>query len=197
MEGECSSSLQMIDKNVETKIQNVANVNESKVGMMFESEKELFDYYTNYSKQLGFPVKIRSLAKRDDGTFECNSKNPFKPRPSIRTSYKAKVLVILCADRKLRLNTIMLDHNHEDSKTIQSGNVAESDGQYSNLPLYNNNLALLWGVTLRGHENQSYGMENYFMDSAAGFDEGFLNGLSGSEVYLTNINEGVLFGWSD
>ncbi|CAK9143557.1 unnamed protein product [Ilex paraguariensis] len=58
-----------------------------------------------------------------------------------------------------------------DSKTIQSGNVAESDGQYSNLPLYN--------------------------DSAAGFDEGFLNGLSGSEVYLTNINEGVLFGWSD
>ncbi|CAK9158108.1 unnamed protein product, partial [Ilex paraguariensis] len=102
-----------------------------------------------------------------------------------------------------------------DSKTIQSGNVAESDGQYSNLPLYNNNLALLWGVTLRGHENQSYGMENYFMlkrnskqsriasfafnitvkwqldlDSVAGFDEGFLNGLSGSEVYLTNINEG-------
>ncbi|CAK9172288.1 unnamed protein product [Ilex paraguariensis] len=71
-----------------------------------------------------------------------------------------------------------------DSKTIKSGNVAKSDDQYSNLPLYNNNLALLLGVTQRGHENQSYGVENYFMDIVADFDECFWMGFSRSEVSM-------------
>ncbi|CAK9159268.1 unnamed protein product [Ilex paraguariensis] len=82
---------------------NVIDVDEPKVGMMFESYKQLLEYYTGYGKRLGFPVKIRSSTKRDDGelkyvTIVCSrsgkskstSKNPLKPHPSIKVGCKAK-----------------------------------------------------------------------------------------------------------
>ncbi|CAK9140216.1 unnamed protein product [Ilex paraguariensis] len=103
MECESSSSLQLIEDNVVTEMANVVGVDEPKVGMMFESYKQLLEYYTDYDKQLRFPVKIRSSTKGDDGelkyvTIVCSrsgkskstSKNPLKPHPSIKVGCKAK-----------------------------------------------------------------------------------------------------------
>ncbi|CAK9154632.1 unnamed protein product [Ilex paraguariensis] len=72
MEDESSSSLQLIEENVVTEMMNVIDVDESKVGMMFESYKQLLEYYTGYSKS------------------KSTSKNPLKLHPSKKVGCKAK-----------------------------------------------------------------------------------------------------------
>ncbi|CAK9174099.1 unnamed protein product [Ilex paraguariensis] len=82
---------------------NVVDVDEPKVEIMFKIYKQLLEYYMGYGKRLGFPVKIRSSIKGDDGelkyvTIACSrlskskstSKFPLKPHPSIKVGYKAK-----------------------------------------------------------------------------------------------------------
>ena len=74
MERESSSTIQANEENVGIEIDNVVNmddeVEEPKVGMMFDSYEDLFDYYTTYGKRLGFPVKRRSSTKSDDGQLK-------------------------------------------------------------------------------------------------------------------------------
>ncbi|KAF9605079.1 hypothetical protein IFM89_013749 [Coptis chinensis] len=43
------------------------NLNEPKVGMKFDSFDDMLQYYRKYGNEKGFPVKIRTSRKRDDG----------------------------------------------------------------------------------------------------------------------------------
>ncbi|RZC60953.1 hypothetical protein C5167_022720 [Papaver somniferum] len=64
-------------KNKEAEIDNVGNkeLEEPKVGMLFGTADEVLEYYKNYAKQLGFPVKKRSSTKDDDGVLRYEFQN--------------------------------------------------------------------------------------------------------------------------
>ncbi|CAK9147761.1 unnamed protein product [Ilex paraguariensis] len=130
---------------------NVIDVNEPKVGMMFESYKQLLEYYTGYGKRLGFPVKIRLSTKGDDGELKyvtiaysrsgkskSTSKNPLKPHPKHKNC------------RRSESDAIGLVDGQPMSEAIDVLGTQENIG-------ITNNLALLWGVTQRV-------LGNHFMD---------------------------------
>ncbi|CAK9163665.1 unnamed protein product [Ilex paraguariensis] len=115
---------------------NVVDVDEPKVGMIFESYKRLLEYYTGYGKWLGFPVKIRSSIKGEDdelkyvtivcsrsGKSKSTSKYPLKSYPNIKAC-----------------------------RSSESDVIGLVDGQ-STSEAIDNNMALLWGVTQTGLGN--------------------------------------------
>jgi hypothetical protein len=72
-------------------------VEETKIAMMFNSEKEVLSYYKQYAKQVGFGVTKRSSATGDNGklryfTIACvrqgmlksKSSNIVRPKPMER-----------------------------------------------------------------------------------------------------------------
>ncbi|CAK9160090.1 unnamed protein product, partial [Ilex paraguariensis] len=151
MEGESSSSLQLIEENVVIEMMNVVDVDKPKVGMMFESYKQLLEYYTGYGKS------------------KSTSKNPLKPHPSIKVGCKAKDCqpsesdAIGLVDGQPTSEAIDVRGTQEiigmiDLRITQTVNVGISDGQYSSLQFYNNTMALLWRVTQRGLGNHFMGM---------------------------------------
>ncbi|KAI3952733.1 hypothetical protein MKW92_021154 [Papaver armeniacum] len=101
-------------KNEEAEIDNVGNeeVEEPKVGMLFGTADEVLEYYKNYAKQLGFPVKKRSSTKDDDGvlryvTLACarsgtsrsnSASKGLRPPQSIKTNCKALLSACICLD---------------------------------------------------------------------------------------------------
>ncbi|CAK9183608.1 unnamed protein product [Ilex paraguariensis] len=139
---------------------NVVDVDEPKVGMIFESYKRLLEYYTGYGKRLGFPVKIRSSIKGEDdelkyvtivcsrsGKSKSTSKYPLKSYPNIKACRSSESDVIGLVDGQSTSEAI------DDSQITQMVNVGISDGQCSSLQFCNNNMALLWGVTQTGLGN--------------------------------------------
>ncbi|KAI3970832.1 hypothetical protein MKX01_024479 [Papaver californicum] len=100
--------------NDETEIENGGNeeVEEPKVGMLFGTADEVLEYYKNYAKQLGFPVKKRSSTKDDDGvlryvTLACarsgtsrsnSASKGLRPPQSIKTNCKALLSACICLD---------------------------------------------------------------------------------------------------
>lgn len=96
------------------------------LGMAFNDKNELTKFYSNYAREEGFAMKIRSSNMGKDGqlkyiTFACSrsgknhsvSKNCLHPQQSTRTDCKAKVNASVCPDGKFRLTSIVLEHNHE------------------------------------------------------------------------------------
>ncbi|XP_022859024.1 protein FAR-RED IMPAIRED RESPONSE 1-like [Olea europaea var. sylvestris] len=98
------------------------------VGMIFDGEKELFDFYKRYAYAVGFPVKKRNSKKGDDGvvrfiTFTCsregrsgsNTSSTLKPQPTSQIDCKARISASADKVGKWRINTVYLEHNHKTS----------------------------------------------------------------------------------
>ncbi|XP_022893911.1 uncharacterized protein LOC111408376 [Olea europaea var. sylvestris] len=74
------------------------------VGMKFQDENEVFEFYKNYAYQVGFPVRKRNLRKGEDGvvryvTFTCSREGRrtsglnsiLKLQPKMQTGCKARL----------------------------------------------------------------------------------------------------------
>jgi hypothetical protein len=95
------------------------------LGMTFDTENDVREYYKNYAKAKGFGVTRRS-SNRDEkgelryltlccsryGKTESNSKNMLKPNPTAGLGCKAKVNIVRGPNGKFHLSTVILDHNH-------------------------------------------------------------------------------------
>ncbi|KAI3830775.1 hypothetical protein MKW92_038141, partial [Papaver armeniacum] len=100
---------------------------EPKLGMMFESVDELFEFYNNYAYKTGFSIKRRTC-KKENGVlvhviYTCSkegknitaSNTPLNLPPTQRTGCKAKISARLCADDKWMISVVALQHNHLNS----------------------------------------------------------------------------------
>ncbi|XP_052173721.1 protein FAR1-RELATED SEQUENCE 5-like isoform X2 [Diospyros lotus] len=101
-----------------------------KVGMKFNNENEVFEFYKRYAYHVGFPVKKRSSKKDDDGVviyaaYACSregkrtskTSTSLKPRPTIQLGCKARMTA--CSDvlGTWQISTVHLEHNHKTSPT--------------------------------------------------------------------------------
>jgi hypothetical protein len=66
-------------------------VEESKIGMMFDSEEEVLSYYKQYAKQVGFGVTKRSSTIGDDVKL----KNTSPMYVFVKAHQKANHLILL------------------------------------------------------------------------------------------------------
>ncbi|XP_020271714.1 protein FAR1-RELATED SEQUENCE 5-like [Asparagus officinalis] len=104
--------------------------NEPKIGMEFNDPDELFEFYKDYAKSRGFPVKKHTRRKNVIGivrsiTLVCgragkhNStcQNPLKPQASYRVGCNAKITARLNLDGRWEISVVVLEHNHGLSPT--------------------------------------------------------------------------------
>ncbi|CAA2969224.1 FAR1-RELATED SEQUENCE 5-like [Olea europaea subsp. europaea] len=100
------------------------------VGMQFNDEKGVYDFYARYAYAVGFPIRKRSSTKDDDGvlryvTLTCsregrrnsNTSTSMKPQPTIQTGCKARISASFDIHGYWKINTVYLDHNHKTSPT--------------------------------------------------------------------------------
>ncbi|KAK1367335.1 hypothetical protein POM88_042896 [Heracleum sosnowskyi] len=119
------SSMKPFDIEVESTEQQITDVEEPHIGMIFYSYEDLLRYYERYAKQKGFAVVLRTTSKSDDGekiykTITCcrggqralRSKNEFKSKPTAGTNCKARLNIIIGPDTRCVLNSLVLEHNH-------------------------------------------------------------------------------------
>ncbi|XP_022885082.1 uncharacterized protein LOC111401538 [Olea europaea var. sylvestris] len=98
------------------------------VGMKFNDEKEMFDFYKRYAYNVGFPVRKRNSQKDDVGivryiVFTCshegrrnsNTSSSMKPQATIQACCKASLTASVDACGIWRINTVNLIHNHRTS----------------------------------------------------------------------------------
>ncbi|XP_022866876.1 protein FAR1-RELATED SEQUENCE 5-like [Olea europaea var. sylvestris] len=91
-------------------------VNVSEVGMMFDDEKEMFEFHKKYAYEVGFPVRKRNSKKGDDGVvryvmFTCSregrriygTSNSLKQQPTSQIDCKARISASLLSNGKWRL----------------------------------------------------------------------------------------------
>ncbi|KAM7272238.1 hypothetical protein ACFE04_026901 [Oxalis oulophora] len=96
------------------------------VGMMFDSEDELYAFYKKYSFEVGFGfgvrkfgckngkregVKYYSLACAKGGKY-VPKLDSVKTRLSIKTKCEAKICVIVRSNGKCEISRVTLEHNH-------------------------------------------------------------------------------------
>ncbi|XP_020259144.1 protein FAR-RED IMPAIRED RESPONSE 1-like [Asparagus officinalis] len=104
--------------------------NEPKIGMEFNDPDELFEFYRDYAKSSGFPVKKHTRRKNVIGivrsiTLVCgragkhNStcQNPLKPQTSYKVGCNAKITARLNLDGRWEISVVVLEHNHGLSPT--------------------------------------------------------------------------------
>ncbi|KAH9746193.1 protein FAR1-RELATED SEQUENCE [Citrus sinensis] len=98
---------------------------EPMIGMSFDSEIEMYNYYREYGKRKGFPVMRRSSSKGIDGmirhvSYVCGrsgatrskSSNPLRPQPNAKIGCNAKLGGGLEEDGKWRIRVLNIEHNH-------------------------------------------------------------------------------------
>jgi len=100
-----------------------------KVGMKFNNETEVFEFYKRYAYHVGFPVKRRNSKKGDNGVLQyvgyaCSREGKrnikpstsLNPQPTIQLGCKARMTV--CSDVLgiWRISTVHLEHNHKISQ---------------------------------------------------------------------------------
>jgi hypothetical protein len=123
--GETSEGNKQSDECQDTKI---AYENEiPRPGMTFSSEDQVFDYYANYSRSMGFGMGKISSKKGDDGkkyfTLACSrarkytSKNLLKPNPITKIGCKARLNACMSLDGTIIITSVVLEHNHQLSPT--------------------------------------------------------------------------------
>ncbi|KAL7199223.1 hypothetical protein ACSBR2_021497 [Camellia fascicularis] len=114
-------------ENVEVETENVeVETEDPKVGMMFKSSDEIYEYYATYGKKNGFAVSKKNCKKGGDRekkyiTLACTragkaiikTSNPVKLRPQTRTGCKAYINAILQPDGMWLLRSLVLEHNHK------------------------------------------------------------------------------------
>ncbi|XP_020266605.1 protein FAR1-RELATED SEQUENCE 4-like [Asparagus officinalis] len=104
--------------------------NEPKIGMEFNNPDELFEFYRDYAKSSGFPVKKHTRRKNVIGivrsiTLVCGQagkhnstcQNPLKPQASYRVGCNAKITARLNLDGRWEISVVVLEHNHGLSPT--------------------------------------------------------------------------------
>ncbi|XP_022845747.1 protein FAR-RED IMPAIRED RESPONSE 1-like isoform X1 [Olea europaea var. sylvestris] len=98
------------------------------VSMMFNNDKELFDFYKRYTYNVGFPVQKRNSKKGDDGPLKyviltCshegrktnNANSSLNQHPINQTDCKAMIFASSANNGMWRINIVHLDHNHRTS----------------------------------------------------------------------------------
>ncbi|XP_052193932.1 protein FAR1-RELATED SEQUENCE 5-like [Diospyros lotus] len=122
------------------------------VGMKFNDENEIYEFYKRYAYHVGFPIKKRNSKKDEDGmviyvVYACSregkrtsqASTSLKPKATIRVGCKAKITVILVVLGTWRISTVHLEHNHETSPSKSSYNSAVVEaGGYENLTFVEN-----------------------------------------------------------
>ncbi|KAI4333353.1 hypothetical protein L6164_018179 [Bauhinia variegata] len=110
---------------LENSLNSNEEVEEPKVGMRFSSEEEIFTYYTTFARQKGFGVYRRTSKMEEDGkkyfTLACvragksasSKRILLNPNPITKTQCKARLNACLCLDGRIRVSSIVLEHNHE------------------------------------------------------------------------------------
>ncbi|XP_022855392.1 protein FAR1-RELATED SEQUENCE 5-like [Olea europaea var. sylvestris] len=101
-----------------------------KVGMMFNDEKQLVDFYKRYAYDVGFPVRRRNSKKGDDellkyvtltysreGQRTTNASGSLNPQPISQTNCKARISSSSYSHGMWRINTVHLEHNHRTSSS--------------------------------------------------------------------------------
>ncbi|XP_047337802.1 protein FAR1-RELATED SEQUENCE 5-like [Impatiens glandulifera] len=113
------------------------------VGMTFNSENELREYYNAYAQSKGFGIcklgarngqdgkqKWFSIACAKNGVFTSKGKNILQLRPSIKTNCKAKINVAVRNECEFEITSVYLEHNHilspGKSRHIRSHKVLDS-----------------------------------------------------------------------
>ena len=117
---------QVDDENDISNEPNAEEIIEQKIGMIFDTTQDLFEFYKMYAKIMGFEIIKRTSSKGDNGelkyvTFSCSrsgkikslSNHPFKLQPTSKTNCKAKVRATACLDRKWEVRSITYEHNYE------------------------------------------------------------------------------------
>ena len=102
-----------------------ALLEDPELGMTFDTENDVREYYKNYAKEKGFGVTRRSSNSDDNGQLkyltlccsrygktQSNSSNMLKPNPTAGLGCKAKINITRGPDGKFHLSTVILDHNH-------------------------------------------------------------------------------------
>ncbi|XP_073130762.1 protein FAR1-RELATED SEQUENCE 5-like [Henckelia pumila] len=103
---------------------------EPKVGMKFENENEVFEFYKRYAYHVGFPVRKRTSQKNKQGVvtyiaFTCgresrrdsNTSTTMKPQPTSQTGCKARLTACSDAAGVWKITGVHLEHNHQTSPT--------------------------------------------------------------------------------
>lgn len=112
------------------------------IGMVFSSEEEVRNYYSNYAQHEGFGIYRRSSRCGDDGklryfTLACaragkirgsNGNNRFPWRQSPKTNCKAKINVAVESDTRVYVCHVVLEHNHELSPGKVQRNICKKSG---------------------------------------------------------------------
>ncbi|XP_073129240.1 protein FAR-RED IMPAIRED RESPONSE 1-like [Henckelia pumila] len=103
---------------------------EPNVGMKFENENEVFDFYKRYAYHVGFPVRKRTSRKNKEGVvtyiaFTCgresrinsNTSTTMKPQPTGQTGCKARLTACSDVAGVWKITGVHLEHNHQTSPT--------------------------------------------------------------------------------
>ncbi|KAM0938089.1 putative transcription factor FAR family [Dioscorea sansibarensis] len=99
---------------------------EPKVGMVFRSEDEAYEFYNEYAKRKGFSVRKGHIARRSDGSVQsrsylCSKEGTRqkhsshvtrKPRALERTNCMARIEYKVDKDSIWVVSKVILDHNH-------------------------------------------------------------------------------------
>ncbi|XP_022865312.1 protein FAR1-RELATED SEQUENCE 5-like [Olea europaea var. sylvestris] len=97
------------------------------VGMKFNDEKELFEFYKKYAYEVAFPVRRRNSRKCNDvvtyvaltcsreGQQRYQKGASLKPQPTIQMGCKARITASLDVRGIWRICTVDLEHNHKIS----------------------------------------------------------------------------------
>lgn len=158
-----------------------------KEGMVFETEKEAFEFYSSYARNVGFSIRKNHTKSRADGTLCCryyvcsNEGQPVpsvaqpgrKNRPSTRSGCKARLQFSISREGIWTVQKAVLDHNHflvgpDMSHTLRTRRrLSESDRQIMN-QLHKEGItaADIQRVFQRGAENVPLlkkGSENHYL----------------------------------
>lgn len=112
---------------METDIGVSKDIEVPKLGMIFQSDDEAYDFYNRYARSVGFSIRKSSSTHRSDKTVSrrifCCSKEgvyrehsrgaPMKPRLQTRTDCKARLVIRIQDDGSYSVAEFVLEHNHE------------------------------------------------------------------------------------
>ncbi|KAG0485434.1 hypothetical protein HPP92_009513 [Vanilla planifolia] len=120
-----SKDFKVIDRSISQKAFDSLLL-EPKVGMLFHSEDEAYDFYNSYAKRKGFSVRKGHLSRRKDGSvrdrhYLCSNEGSRqehrthvtkKPRAIERTNCLARVEFKVSRDNLWTISKYIDEHNH-------------------------------------------------------------------------------------
>ncbi|GJY35434.1 FAR1-related sequence 6-like protein, partial [Tanacetum coccineum] len=146
------------------------------VGMKFDTEANLADFFKTYAYKVGFGVRRHSVRNEGDRTYYaigCDRGGAHKSKPgSIRTrlvtktNCKAKISVIVYDNGKCIISRVFLEHNHalspSESQYLRSHKKLDTYtkrrlnlNDYAGIPLNKNFHSLV--VEAKGYKNLPFG----------------------------------------